>query len=283
MSVSEHHAAARSGEVDFIALLLVAWRYRFFISAIALVCTCIAIGLALSTAPVYKAEVVVTDAGSSEVGGSGLASQLGGLAGIAGINLGKGGANQEAHAVLRSRYLVEQFIGRNQLVSELLTGSSEAATLWHAVKLFRESIVSIQADDDAGTTTVSIEWTDAEEAARWANAFVALANEIVRARALNDSTRNIEYLKEQIAKTDVVELQRVMYRLVEEETKTQMLANARQEYAFTIVDPAVVPEQRIWPRRTLMVLTGGVLGGILGVILALAINFWRRYNSEQRE
>ena len=110
---------------------------------------------------------------------------------------------------------------------------------------------------------------------------MALANETLRSRALSDSSRNIQYLKEQIAKTDVVELQRVMYGLIEIEMKTLMLANARTEYAFTVVDPGVTPERRVWPRRTLMVLSGGVLGVFLGFLLALAHSIWRRHRAEQ--
>jgi len=53
-----------------------------------------------------------------------------------------------------------------------------------------------------------------------------------------------------------------MYDLIEQETKTLMLANARTEYAFTIVDPAVAPEVRIQPKRTLMAL-GGLVAGLL--------------------
>ncbi len=124
---------------------------------------------------------------------------------------------------------------------------------------------------------MAIQWREPSEAARWANSYVALANEIVRTRALDDSSRNIRYLKEQIPKTDVVEIQRAMYGLMENEAKVNMLANTRKEYAFRVIDPAVSPEERIWPRRTLIVITGGALGGILGVLFALAHNLWRRY------
>ena len=50
-------------------------------------------------------------------------------------------------------------------------------TLWHAVKRFRELVLTIREDDANGITTVSIEWTDPAVAARWANDYVALANE----------------------------------------------------------------------------------------------------------
>jgi uncharacterized protein involved in exopolysaccharide biosynthesis len=166
-------------------------------------------------------------------------------------------------------------------MKELLPIAGDPPSLWFAVNAFREKVLAIVDDDDRGTTTIEMKWTDPKLTARWANEFVALANQLIRTRALDESSRNIKYLNDQIAKTNVVEIQRVMYNLIENETKTHMLANGRQEYAFTVVDPAVVPERRIWPRRTLMVLTGGVLGVVLGVILALAHDFWSRYRTKE--
>ena len=187
----------------------------------------------------------------------------------------------DAQAVLRSRRLVEEFVKRNDLMKELRPIAGDPPSLWFAVNAFRDRVLSIVDDDDRGTTTIEMKWTDPKLTARWANEFVALANQLIRTRALDESSRNIKYLNDQIAKTNVVEIQRVMYNLIENETKTHMLANGRQEYAFTVVDPAVVPERRIWPRRTLMVLTGGVLGVILGVILALAHDVWSRYRTRE--
>lgn len=265
-------------EIDVVALLQVIWRYKYFIAAVAVVCGLVAVFLALSATPIYRAEVVVTETRSDGMGGAAsLASQFGGLASIAGINLAKGSIGYEAQAVLRSRHLVEEFVRRNDLAAQLLANAKTSPTLWFAVEGFQERVLSITDDKDSGTTAIAIEWTDPIIAARWANEFIALANELMRTRALNDSTRNIKYLNEQIAKTDIVEIQRVMYGLIEHETKTHMLANAREQYAFTIVDPAAVPEQRIWPRRTLMVLTGGVLGILIGIALAFAHNVWTRF------
>jgi uncharacterized protein involved in exopolysaccharide biosynthesis len=105
---------------------------------------------------------------------------------------------------------------------------------------------------------------------------VALANELVRTRTIDESERNIAYLNDQISRTNIVELQRVMYNLIETETKTLMLAKGRAEYAFTVVDPAVAPEVRTSPKRTLMVILGGALGGLLGCLVALARNIWSR-------
>jgi uncharacterized protein involved in exopolysaccharide biosynthesis len=262
-------------EISVISVLRVAWRYKYLIAAVAAVCAAIAVVLALTATLIYRAEIVVTHTASSANGLGGLARQFSGLAGIAGINL-KNDGTEEAQAVLRSRHLSEQFVRANDLTATLLA-NSDKNTLWYAVDRFREKVLSIREDKDEGTTTIAVQWTDPVVAARWANDYVALANEIMRTRALDESSRNIKYLEDQIAKTNVVELQRVMYQVVEDETKTHMLANVRKEYAFAIVDPAVPPEKRVWPKRSLMVLTGAVLGIVLGTLLALVLNMWKQH------
>jgi uncharacterized protein involved in exopolysaccharide biosynthesis len=269
-------------QVDVVAMLRVIWRYKYLIAFVAAACGLAAVALALTATHIYRAEIVVTEADEEAMGGlASLANQFGGLASAAGIRLEQAGTGLEAQAVLHSRRLVEEFIKRNDLMTELRRIAGEPPTLWSAVNEFRGQVLSIENDNDRGTTTIAIEWTDPKLTANWANEFVALANHLIRTRALDESSKNIKYLNDQIAKTNVVEIQRVMYNLIENETKTHMLANAREEYAFTVVDPAVVPERRIWPRRTLMVLTGGVLGVILGVMLALAHNVWDRYRTRE--
>jgi uncharacterized protein involved in exopolysaccharide biosynthesis len=136
--------------------------------------------------------------------------------------------------------------------------------LWLAVKTFREAVLAIREDKRTGLTTIDIDWKDASVAAQWANSYVGLANEQIRARAIDEANRNIKFLNEQIEKTRVVEVQRSMYALIENETKNLMLANARDEYAFTVVDPAVPPERKISPLRSLYVLFGAFMGFAIG-------------------
>jgi uncharacterized protein involved in exopolysaccharide biosynthesis len=118
--------------------------------------------------------------------------------------------------------------------------------------------------------TIDIDWNDAAVAAQWANGFVALANERIRARAISEATRNIAFLTKQISQTNVVEVQHALYGLIENETKTLMLASARMDYAFTVIDPAVPPERKYRPRRSLIVLGGTLAGLAIGIALAYA-------------
>lgn len=263
--------AGEAQDLDLFGLVERLWRYRILIAICGFGGAIIGVALALTTDPVFRAEVVVTEVRDTGMGSPGsLASQLGGLASLAGVNIGQADdEGQRAQAVLESRRVAEEFIKRNDLLPALFHNSKVRPTIWKAVTRFKESVVSVRKDARRATTTVAVEWTDPAVAARWANAYIALTNELVRQRALEEANRNIAYLNGQIEKTNVVELRKVLFDLAEAETKKLMLANGRIEYAFQTVDPAVAPEMRVRPHRTLMVLIGGMLGGVLGVGVAL--------------
>jgi len=71
----------------------------------------------------------------------------------------------------------------------------------------------------------------------------------------------------------LVSLDEVFAQLIEEQTKTIMLANVSKDYVFTVIDPAVVPELESYPKRAVICILGALFGGMLGACLVLV----RRY------
>lgn len=67
-------------------------------------------------------------------------------------------------------------------------------------------------------------------------------------------------------------MQSTFYKLIEEQTKSLMLAEVQEEFVFKVVDPAVVPEVQGGPQRTLICVLSMLLGGMLGVAGVL-VNF----------
>ena len=267
--------AVEAEEFDLAALVRLLLRRRWLVTAISLLGAVLFGLVAFTTRPYFKAEVVVTDARDRGMGGmSPLAGQLGGLASLAGVNLNPGqlGASQEAAAILDSHHLAEQFIKRNDLLPLLQRANAKERTLWLAVDGFKKDVLSVRKDLRKGVTTVTVVWTDPALAALWANSYVALANEMIRNRAIDESSRNIAYLNEQIAKTDVLELRKVLYNLVENETKTLMVANGRTEYAFEVVDPAVAPDRKAGPHRLILTLVGLVVGFGAACVVAFVVD-----------
>lgn len=244
---------------------------KVLVTAIIAATTLAALYIALVSKPVFRAEVVAMDVrerGGMNAGAIG--GQLGGLAALAGVNIGAAGVPREASAVLKSRTLASRFVEREALLPQLFEGQSENATLWFAVERLRNDVLSIVEEPRSGLIKVTVDWRDPDEAARWANAFVALADDMLRRRAIQDHERNIKYLNEQISQTAAMQVRSVLFKIVEDETKNLMLARSRQDYAFFVVDSAVVPESRIAPRRTLIVILGVALGVLLATLTAFA-------------
>jgi uncharacterized protein involved in exopolysaccharide biosynthesis len=275
--------AAPDAESDLLGLLVILWRHKWVVVISALVFGGIAVWQALSATLLYRAEVTITEVDNRQLSAAAsLASQFGGLANLVGVNLGNVGNNgREAQALLTSRRLVEEFVTRNNLLSVLYPPPQKQPSLWMAVKSFRDDVLAIREDRRSGLTIVSITWKDPVVAAKWANQLVALANDMLRAHAISESQASIDYLNQRIATTSEVEVKKVMYGLIESETKTLMLANVSAEYALSVVDPAVAPEIRVSPRRTFMVVIGTFLGGVVGLLIVLGMHILRKVPGRQ--
>lgn len=269
MSTHPETDGARA-ELDVFELWDRVWQRRLLVIIITVIFAAAGVTYALLTEPTYRADSVLVEVRDDGMGGAAsLANQLGGIASIVGVNFGAANSANNGKAVLQSRRLSEEFVRRYVPLQALIETPGPKRTMWHAVKSFRADVLNIDEDTRSGEITVSITWKDPKTASDYANKYVALANELVRSRTLEEATRNIKYLNEQIELTNVIELRRVMYNLIETETKRLMLANSRVDYAFTVIDPAVAPEVREGPKRARMSIIFTMVGGFLGCLIAL--------------
>ncbi len=276
MISSDHNSSDQDSELDFSALVRLVWHNKALICAVSLAGGLAAAAVAFTTPPVFRAEAVIVAVHEKDLSAGGFANQLGALTSLVGVSLGQPGNGQASDAMLESRRLVEEFIKRNDLMPLLSKNAKRPPTLWLAVKEFKEGTLTVRKDTRRGTTTVAVEWTDPAIAALWANGLIRLANELIRARAIDDATRNIAYLNRQLEQTNAVELRQALFDIIKNETKTLMLANGRDDYAFEIVDPAVAPERKVRPHRAIITLGGLVLGGVLGTLIAFGLDLRRR-------
>ncbi len=296
-------------EIDLLELFGVLWQGRWWIMASGILCGAIAVAIALWLPNIYRSEALLAPSAEQQGGGlSALAGQFGGLASLAGISLGGEKADKTAIAVevAKSRLFVSQFVRRHQLevpliaakkadklTGELVIDSSiydEKSGQWvrepkpgrkpepsdqELVEEFNK-LASFTLDKKSGLATVAVEYYSPQMAKQWVDWLVADLNQTMKERDLVEAERNISYLKEQLAKTSVADMQTVFYKLIEEQTKTQMLAEVNQEYVFKTLDPAVVPEEKAKPKRALIVVLGSVLGAMAGVMLVLVRYALRR-------
>jgi LPS O-antigen subunit length determinant protein (WzzB/FepE family) len=131
------------------------------------------------------------------------------------------------------------------------------------------ALFAIEQSKDSGMVKLSIEHLSPYVAKQWVDWLIEDINLIMKARDKQEAQRSIEYLEYQIIQTNLVEHKTLLYHLIEEQAKTLMFAEVRDEYVFKTIDPALVPEVKAKPKRALLVVLGTVFGGILAILIVL--------------
>ena len=116
-------------------------------------------------------------------------------------------------------------------------------------------------------------------AKQWVDWLVEDLNSFIMQQDVAEAEQAIDYLNQQIESTSVADLQNVFFNLIEEQTKTVMLAKVTDEYLLKTLDPAVVPELKSKPKRSLIVIFFTILGFFLAVAVVLAMTSLRRPRS----
>jgi uncharacterized protein involved in exopolysaccharide biosynthesis len=275
------------GGISFAELVRIVSNAKVLIFCVTLATTIAATLAAFFVPKVYQATVVVSPAvenSSSQLGAlSSLATQFSGLASIGGLSLAEGSSKRyEAVAVLQSESLTERYIGKNNLLPILFrekwdaakggwrtTAPDEVPTLWKGNVYFKKKVRSLTSDSRTGLVTLKITWTDPQLAAQWANDLVKETNSYLQGVAISEAERNIAYLREQMAKSDLVAVREAMSSVLQSEINNEILARGKDQYALKIIDPAVPPEQPEWPLKVPWIAAGFFVGLLASSFLAI--------------
>lgn len=310
---SQHYQpqpAIQDDEIDLRELFAAIWRGKWLVITCTTFFAIASVAIALYLPNIYKSEVLLAPADQQQQGGlAGLAGQFGGIASLAGINLGGGSTDKTTLAlqVLQSREFIGNFIDKHHILVPLMAAKgwnrdadalvfdtdiyNPENKMWvrkvkppfqpkpsvqEAYKEFTKNVLKSSQDKETGMVTVSISFYSPEIAQQWATWLVKDLNDVMRQRDMVEAKKSIQYLDVQINKTNLTDLRAMLYQLVEQQTKTLMFAEVREEYVFKTVDPAIVPEDKTKPKRTLICVLGILLGGMLGVMWVLIRNFMRK-------
>jgi len=277
-------AHIREGSLDIFDVITALWRGRWIVLAISLAFGLAGLFYAIFATKWYRAEVVLMQSGNDQFG-SGM-SQFAGLASLAGLNVNTATSSQESIAVLQSREFAREFIERHNLLPVLGAfirkgkeeKGSDPSDIRDAVKLVDEDLRSVSEDKKRGVVVLSVTWIEAKAAAEWANAMAVQLNQRMQSRALVEAQRNINYLRSRLEASTSPSEQQSLSRLLESEMQKLLVARGNEDFAFRIVDRAVVPKERVRPKRVLICLLAVTAGFALGGFVVLLWYLWVRRN-----
>jgi LPS O-antigen subunit length determinant protein (WzzB/FepE family) len=292
-----------SSEIDLGRLIQDIWRGRWVIAMTTAAGLVLSAVIAFTQPDMYRAEALVAPNQDQAGGLSALEAQYGGLANLAGIDLAEEGIDKTELGleILRSRQFISDFVERHDILVDLMAAEGwnresreleidrsiydDTAGKWvrdanpprgvvpssqEAHEVFAEDVLSISQDKVTGFVTIAVNHYSPDVAKQWVDWLVSDINATVMLQDVTEAQQAIAYLEEQIANTPLADLQNVFFRLIEEQTKTVLLAKVSPEYLFRTIDPAVAPELKSGPRRSVMLLIGLVLGFGAGAIFVLA-------------
>jgi uncharacterized protein involved in exopolysaccharide biosynthesis len=199
------------------------WKGKGIVIASTIIFAVGSVAYALLAKEIYRAEVLLVPA--AEQSAPSLGGQLGGIAALAGVNVGDG-KDVEALAVLQSRKFARDFIEQLDLLPVFFEKNWDVANKrWvqedlneipdvrDGVKLFHEKVLSVSEERSTGLVTLAVEWTDPDIAAAWAGILVERLNDRLREKALQEAETNVAYLQSELASTTLVTLQESIGRL----------------------------------------------------------------------
>ncbi|TMP47567.1 Wzz/FepE/Etk N-terminal domain-containing protein [Pseudoalteromonas sp. S1688] len=297
-------------EIDLRELFTAIWQGKWIIIAITTLFAVASVFYAINQPNIYKSEALLAPAEQDQRGGLGvLAGQFGGLASLAGVNLGSGGGvdkTQMALEVLKSRQFTGEFIKKHDVLPDLMAVKSwdretntiiyneqvynKAEKKWlrevkaplkvepsmqEAYKVFSQ-LVTANTNTENGMVTIAVEHVSPYIAQQWVNWLILDINSTMKQRDVVEANKSTQFLMNQLENTKIADIRTVLYKLVEEQAKTIMFANVRDEYVFKTIDPAIVPEQKFKPKRALICLLGVLLGGIFSTLLVLIRHFIKK-------
>ncbi len=297
-------------EIDLRELFSAIWQGKWIIIAITTLFAVASVFYAINQPNIYKSEALLAPAEQDKAGGLGaLAGQFGGLASLAGVNLGSGGGvdkTQMALEVLKSRQFTSDFIQKHNILPDLMaakTWNRETNTVIYDEELYIaeqnkwirkvelpfkpepsmqeaykefSKIISANKDKETGMVKIAIEHVSPHIAQQWVDWLIKDINATMKQRDVLEANKSTSFLTQQLEQTKIADIRAVLYKLVEEQTKTIMFANVRDEYVFKTIDPALVPEEKSGPKRALLCILSVLLGGMLSGIFVLIRHYIKK-------
>lgn len=300
---------SNNDEIDLRELWNILWRGKWIV-------ICVAVAFAITSAiyvvtlpNIYKSSALLAPSKEASGGGlSALSGQLGGLASLAGIALPQSGNGKVTTAieVIKSRQFISDLIqnynmlvplmatkGWDRRINKLIIDDNKyneksnrwvrnvslpklpKPSMWEAYKEMRD-VLSVTQDNKTGLVSISVEHYSPFIAREWVEIIVGEINTAMKEKDVSEAQKSINYLHQQLEKTSVADMRSVFFQLIEEQSKIVMLAEVRDEYVFSTIDPPVVAEEPVRPKRILIIVLSAILGGLIGMISVFIRSFSRQ-------
>lgn len=292
---TESNYSSEVYKVDLAFILAAISKCKMLMTVVVLVSLFISLAYFVQLPDVYKSDALLAPSFGENGSNYNFNNQIGGLASLAGIKVGGSSSADPlslALEIVKTRVFVKQFIDKYEVGPQIYAtkGWDEAKKYWEYDStlydpekktwvgakvgdhnLYKSFLSNLDVRQLKGSGMVMISYTSYSPkfAQFCVEKIVRELNEYVREDMVHEAQNKINYLEEQIAATNISQMQGVFYSLIEQQLKTIMLASARDEYVLKTVDPAVVPERKQGPNRVFGVFLSSSFAFVFAVLFVV--------------
>ncbi len=295
-------------EIDLREIFFILWQRKITVFYLTIASTFLFLIYSLSLPNLYtsKAIVEIVDSQDNSSTLSSLSNQFGGLASLAGINLGasqSGGKSFWVIERIKSKDFSERIsnlpgmkeglfaVDRYDQVSKNLIynedvfldskwvkdneGKTKKPTSLDFYDQMQGGLL-IQKNTETGFIEMSFTHQSPIFASNFLETIINEINDQTRAEEKKAAQDSLNYLKSTLATTSVQEIKNSLSVLIENQTRALMLADISEFYIVKPIDPPFIPENKSMPSRSVISVMGLLFGLLFGASFVILKFYYRK-------
>ena len=279
-------------EIDVKYLFKIIFDERRIIFALTAIFSVIAVIYSLSLSNIYKSSALLSPVADNS-GTNQSFNNIGGLAGLAGINISSLSSGKLAKITTLSFF--ENNILPNIFLPDLMASTNwdeESNTVLYDAGLFNTQdqkwtrtpspqksfkkflrVMEVSQDSTTGFVRISFKHHSPYVAKDWTELVVQEINDSFRTLDKLEAQASMDYLNDQMALTSYSEIKEVIAQILKQKMQQLSLIEANEFYIFSYIDSPAVEEEKVEPSRTKISIFGAVLGLLLGILTVITRDY----------
>ncbi|MDA8958501.1 chain length determinant protein, partial [Gammaproteobacteria bacterium] len=162
-----------------------------------------------------------------------------------------------------------------QWLREVSPPKSNIPSSQEAYKKYK-GIMSVNEDKKTSFVTLSVEHESPFIAQQWVEIIMDQIDHVMRDQDRQEALQAVTYLNSVAPTVNYEEIKKALASLQQEQMKRLMMVEASENYIFKVLDSPIVPEMKVRPRRSIVVILGSMFGMMLSVLGVLVFHYTRK-------
>lgn len=266
-------------EVNLADYLSVLVKHKWLIAILVLMSVLTTGIIAFNSPNIYQATAAIIPASQPKerAGMSAIAAQFG-------ISTAPASNVSEITRLLQSNILMEKVLTKHNLMPvffekadlEEMTAESK---VWKGIR-YLKSVFTVNHDQQEGIIELTAESENPKTAAAIINYMLAELTDYMSHEAKRVAGINKKYLESLIDENADPLIGQKIYSLIAKQIEISMMAEVKENFAFKVLDPPKVPDKKIRPKRSKIILLSFIMSFFASVLLAFLIEYAGKIRSQ---